>query len=161
MKQLSQLAVILALPNEQVAEGIKNALRNVGCTKVTHCPDSKETMAAMAANRSYDIFFISDNLEPHGGVDFTRFIRLTNTTMSKADIILHMPGDVTRDKVIAARNAGVSAIMIGDITGASVLKQIEQVVANPKLFITCNTYTGPDRRRVNPPAYTGPERRKN
>ncbi|WND02898.1 hypothetical protein QGN29_00790 [Temperatibacter marinus] len=160
-KSLSELNVVLALPNQQVAQGISNSLRSEGIKRIAYASTSSEALNAMASSGGrVNMFFLASNLEPHGGIDFTRFVRMTNSPMARADIILHLDGEVTKERALEARNAGASALMIGDITGAVVLKQMEQVISVQKKFITSDSYTGPDRRRLNPPPYTGQEKRQ-
>lgn len=160
IKSIEALNVLIALPNKQIADGIANTLRQAGVKRIQYAENSKDALSCMASTGRINMFFMGSDLQPHGGIDFARFIRLTNSAMAKADIILHLAGDVTKDEVLSARNAGISALMVGDLTGADVLKQMRQVIQNRRLFITSDSYTGPDRRRPNPPPYAGPERRQ-
>jgi DNA-binding response OmpR family regulator len=69
-------------------------------------------------------------------------------------------GHTEKDRVTAARDAGVTEFLAKPISAKALYERIVNVVANPRPFIKTKTYFGPDRRRNSNSNYVGPERRK-
>jgi two-component system chemotaxis response regulator CheY len=71
-----------------------------------------------------------------------------------------LTGHSERQRVVAARDAGITEFMAKPISAHALYQRILNVVANPRPFVKTKSYFGPDRRRTVKPSYTGPERRK-
>ncbi len=158
-KTITDLEVLIATPNPQVAQGIQNMLSQHKVLGSKSAANSHDAVLAMTNFTKFNLFFISHDLPDQGGIDFCRFIRLTSTGMAKADLILHVPNP-TKEIVLEARRAGINKIMVGNLSGKAVFDQIKDVISNRKPFIESHTYSGPDRRRAKAPPYTGVDRRK-
>ena len=74
--------------------------------------------------------------------------------------IIMLTGHTEKDRVTAARDAGITEFLAKPISAKALYQRIVNVVANPRPFIKTKTYFGPDRRRNVNPNYIGPERRK-
>ena len=159
VEKIANLEVLIATPNLQVAQGIQNMLVQHKVLGSKTAANSREAVQAMANSTRFNLFFVSQDLPDQGGIDFCRFIRLTNTGMAKADLILHI-SNPTKAMVLEARSAGINKIMVGNLSGKAVFDQIKDVLKNRRPFIEADTYCGPDRRRANAPLFTGVDRRK-
>jgi DNA-binding response OmpR family regulator len=62
-------------------------------------------------------------------------------------------------QVLAARDAGVDALLVKPLSRAGLLAGIRAVIDNPRPFSRTEGYFGPDRRRKQI-GHDGPERRK-
>ena len=71
-----------------------------------------------------------------------------------------LTGHSEKQRVIGARDAGVTEFLAKPISAKSLYERILNVVANPRPFIKSKNYFGPDRRRNVNTNYIGPERRK-
>jgi two-component system chemotaxis response regulator CheY len=71
-----------------------------------------------------------------------------------------LTGHSEKKRVMAARDAGITEIMVKPISAKALYQRILNVVANPRAFIRTKSYFGPDRRRSVSSNYVGPERRK-
>jgi DNA-binding response OmpR family regulator len=74
--------------------------------------------------------------------------------------IIMLTGHTEKQRVTAARDAGITEFLAKPISAKALYQRIVNVVANPRPFIKTKTYFGPDRRRAINPNYVGPERRK-
>ena len=73
--------------------------------------------------------------------------------------ILLLTGTTDRDLVEAARDAGISAVLLKPVISTTLRQRIDSVVNQPRRFIRTPAYAGPCRRRRADPQYAGPERR--
>jgi DNA-binding response OmpR family regulator len=68
-------------------------------------------------------------------------------------------GHTERQRVEAARDAGVTEFLAKPITSQNILLRIAEIVDRPRPFVRCDGYFGPDRRRRRDDSHTGPWRR--
>lgn len=150
------LHVMLALKNEQAAASLKDILlRNqVGVYAASNNRDAVEQMLSHA----YNVIVIDEYFPDLGGIDFCRFLRLTNSIMAVAPIIFGLY-EPDQKKVLAARDAGATKIAVMPFSGASLLKAIETAWADPRPIVQDTSYNGPDRRTRNAAPPGGMERR--
>src|SRR4029079_18757755 len=94
------------------------------------------------------------------GLELTQMIRQPGANANPFVPIIMVTGHTEKDRVTAARDAGITEFLAKPISAKALYQRIVNVVANPRPFIKTKTYFGPDRRR-NPNAnYVGPDRRK-
>jgi two-component system, chemotaxis family, chemotaxis protein CheY len=74
--------------------------------------------------------------------------------------IIMLSGHSEKNRVMQARDAGVTEFLAKPIAAKALYERILSVVLNPRPFIRTATFFGPDRRRNVNPNYFGPERRK-
>ncbi len=148
---------MLALENTQAAASLKDILlrQQVGVFAAENNRFAVEQML----DHAYNLIVIDENFPDLGGIDFCRFLRLTNGPMAVAPIIfgLHEPN---QKKVIAARDAGATKIAVMPFSGASLIKAIETAVMDQRAIIQDTAYNGPDRRLRNTLPPGGLDRRK-
>jgi CheY-like chemotaxis protein len=94
------------------------------------------------------------------GLELTQMIRQPNANANPFVPIIMVTGHTEKDRVTAARDAGVTEFLAKPISAKALYERIVNVVANPRPFIKTKTYFGPDRRRNTNSNYVGPERRK-
>ncbi|WP_417451878.1 response regulator [Kordiimonas sp.] len=155
--RLAKLHILLALGNKQAADSLKNILMRQRVGGVFAPLDNREAVEKMQS-RAYNMVVVDQNFPTLGGVDFCRFLRLTNTPMAVAPIIigLHTPDQQT---VLQARDAGATKIAIMPFSGTSLLKAIEDAASDTRPIVQCTAYNGPDRRVRKAPPPGGRERR--
>ena len=74
--------------------------------------------------------------------------------------IILLTGHSEKQRVLSARDAGITEFRAKPISAKSLYERILNVVANPRPYIKTKTNFGPDRRRNVNVTYVGPERRK-
>ncbi|MGE0565705.1 MAG: response regulator [Pseudolabrys sp.] len=95
------------------------------------------------------------------GIELTQMIRQPEGNSNPYVAIIMMTGHTEKHRVTAARDAGVTEILVKPISAKALHARIVNIVVNPRDFIKTETYFGPDRRRNINVNYAGPERRKN
>jgi DNA-binding response OmpR family regulator len=68
-------------------------------------------------------------------------------------------GYADRVRVLEARDAGVTELIVKPVTANAVLTRLNQVIYKPRPFARTEDYYGPDRRRRSELSYNGPLRR--
>jgi CheY-like chemotaxis protein len=94
------------------------------------------------------------------GLELAQMIRQPGANANPYAPIIMLTGHSDKERVVAARDAGVTEFMAKPISAKALYERILNVVANPRPFIKTKSYFGPDRRRNVSPNYGGPERRK-
>ena len=94
------------------------------------------------------------------GLELTQMIRQPGANANPYVPIIMLTGHSEKNRVTAARDAGVTEFLAKPISAKSLYQRILNVVVNPRPFIKTKNFFGPDRRRNVNPNYIGPERRK-
>ncbi|MSQ85839.1 MAG: response regulator [Alphaproteobacteria bacterium] len=92
------------------------------------------------------------------GVEMLRTVRTDKGPLRFTPIIM-VSAETLREKVIAARNAGVTEYIAKPITAKDMLLRIREVIERPRPFVDSKAYFGPDRRRRTEIMAGGADRR--
>ncbi|MBB5746130.1 CheY-like chemotaxis protein [Brevundimonas variabilis] len=133
-------------------------LKAAGIRKILEVADGSSALAALRQH-PIDIAIVDFNMSPMDGVAFTRLVRNSPESPNTYLPIIMMTGHSEKNRVLEARDAGVTEFMVKPITAKAVFDRIQAVIVRPRPFIKSRTYFGPDRRRSAPPAYDGVKRR--
>ena len=153
----ADLRVLIAMANGQAATGARAVFKEQDAAIFQIAEGKQDALAKMQAT-AFNLLLVEDTFSDLGGVDFVRYVRMTNSPMSVAPVIFALK-EPNRDSVLQARNAGVNKMIIMPFTTASLLKNLADIMLHPRLFIRVTGYDGPCRRLQNV-ARKGPERRK-
>jgi len=127
----------------------------------------KQIIPAYGVDEAFSLFqkenhdlVIADWMEnPDRGLELTKKMRGDAESPNPFVPILMTAGSGHQNRVIRARDAGVSDYLVKPFTARTLALKIENIVENPRPFVLCETYVGPDRRRRNE-KFEGPDRRK-
>ena len=158
MSSLNSLQVMLVDDNQHMRAITSAILKAAGIRKILEVADGSSALAAMRQHQ-VDIAIVDFNMHPMDGVEFTRLVRNSPDTPNAYLPIIMMTGHSEKNRVLEARDAGVTEFMVKPITAKAVFDRIQAVIVRPRPFIKSRIYFGPDRRRSNPAAYGGDKRR--
>ena len=99
------------------------------------------------------------SMKPVDGIAFTREVRLSHDSPNPYVPIMMITGHTERQKVEAARDAGITEFLAKPVTAQGLFLRIAEIVERPRPFVRCAEYFGPDRRRRADERYPGPWRR--
>lgn len=153
----SDLRVLIAMANGQAAKGARAVFKEQRAGLVQVAEGKEDALEKMRLT-AFNLLLIEDTFSDLGGVDFTRFVRMTNSPTSVAPIIFAMK-EPSKEKVVEARDAGVNKMVVMPFTTASLLKNLADIMLHPRPFVRVPGYSGPCRRN-QPPGYKGFDRRK-
>lgn len=152
----SDLRVLIALANGQAAVGARAVFKEQGAARIVVAENNREAVAHMKSY-AFNLLLVEDTFPEMGGLDFCRFIRFQNAPISVAPI-LYVMKEPDRAKVIEARDHGVNKMLLMPFTTASLLKNLDSVLNEPRPFIRITGYYGPCRRMADG-GRKGPDRR--
>jgi DNA-binding response OmpR family regulator len=126
----------------------------------------KQVHAAYDIQKGFDIvrrekpdIIMTDWLgETNGGLAFIKQLRTDNRSSDPFVPVILMTGFTYESKVLAARDAGLSELLVKPYTALSLYRKIEDLIEKPKPFVRTSGFLGPDRRHKKEAA-RGVERR--
>lgn len=105
-----------------------------------------------------DLIIVDWLQNPDRGIELTKTIRRKKASPNIYVPIIMTAGSGHLQRVLKARDAGISEYLVKPFSAKSLAERISRVIEKPKAFAQCETFVGPDRR-VRSDGYTGPERR--
>lgn len=158
MPSLAAIQVLLVDDNPHMLTIASAVLKSAGIRKVLEARDGA-TGLQILREHNVDLVIVDYNMFPLDGVEFTRLVRNSPDSVNPYLPIIMMTGHSGKQRVYAARDAGVTEFLAKPITAKAVLDRIQSVIWKPRPFVRTEGYFGPDRRRVTPPHFRGPFRR--
>lgn len=105
-----------------------------------------EEAFAKFCQQKHDII-LSDWLNnPDHGIQLTKKIRTDSSSANIYVPIIMTAGSGHYSRVIRARDAGVSEYLVKPFAANALAKRIMRVIEAPRVFVSSEAYTGPDRR---------------
>ena len=157
---LSGLSILIVEDSPAMQKLVSGVLRSIGIKRLFMASEGKKGFEIFQGSRP-DIV-ITDWLMDNGmdGLTLTNTIRKDALSFDRTVPIIMMSGYSVRKRVIAARDAGVTEFLAKPFTAQELSKRITYVIEQPRDFIECETFCGPNRRRRVDPYYKGPVRRE-
>jgi len=156
---LERLRFVVVDDNAHMRRMLRTLLFGFGVRDVKEAEDGAAGLEALI-HHTPDIMIIDWAIPTFNGLELAQMIRQPDAHANPCVPIIMITGHRERERVILARDAGVTEFLIKPISADSLYKRIVSVVANPRPFIKAKTYFGPDRRRNVNPNYSASERRK-
>ncbi len=152
------LRVLLADDNAHMRTIVAAVLKSIG---VKHIREARNGAEALQALREWqcDVAMVDFRMDPVDGVEFTRLVRNAKDSANTFLPIIMLTGYADRTRVLEARDAGVTELIVKPVTAQAVIARLNSVIYHPRPFVRTGTYFGPDRRRSVNADYRGPERR--
>jgi two-component system, chemotaxis family, chemotaxis protein CheY len=152
------LRVLLADDNAHMRTIVTAVLKSIG---VKHIRDASNGAEALTVMREWqaDVAMVDFRMQPIDGVEFTRLVRNAKDSVNPFLPIIMLTGYADRSRVIDARDAGVTELIVKPVTAQAVIARLNSVIFHPRPFVRTEDYFGPERRRTVNPEYRGPERR--
>jgi two-component system chemotaxis response regulator CheY len=154
----NRLRFLVIDDNPHMRRIIRTLLHGLGTRDVFEADDGATGLDAFTHNIP-DIVLVDWSMPVFDGLEVTKMIRETEGTANPYVPIIMITGHTEKDRVTAARDAGITEFLAKPISAKALYHRIASVVAHPRPFIKTKNYFGPDRRRNTNPNYSGPERR--
>jgi CheY-like chemotaxis protein len=152
------LKILLVDDNPHMRVLLTQILRAIDVRHVHEAGDGAEALSIMR-NTNIDIVFTDLTMQPLDGIDFVQLLRNSPDSPNQMAPVIMITGHSTRRRINEARDAGVNEVLAKPVTARGVLSRIAEVIENPRPFVRCAEYFGPDRRRKSEPGYNGLLRR--
>jgi CheY-like chemotaxis protein len=152
------LKILIVDDSFHVRQMLAEILRAIGIQGITEARDGAEGLQMMR-DVPIDIVMTDLSMEPLDGLNFVRLLRTSPDSPNPMIPVIMITGHTSLARVAQARDAGVSEFLAKPLTARGVVERLHQAIENPRQFVRCESYFGPDRRRRNDPKYEGPWRR--
>ena len=133
-------------------------LRGVDVREPTIARSENEFLEILEKRR-FDVVLMPEVFQDAPTPEFIRRLRANPTPQVAQVPIILMSSTVTKESLLAARNAGVDEFLAKPISPAALEARFKSVCETPRPFIDCPVYVGPCRRRKLTLDYKGPRRR--
>ncbi len=124
---------------------IKGILETLGCKRIDEAKDGREALNIMKS-WAPDIVISEWLLEPVSGLEVLKAVRADTSNIKFTPVIM-ITSETRRERVIMARNAGVTEYVAKPFNAKSLILRIKEVIERPRPFVDVGVYFGPDRRR--------------
>jgi two-component system, chemotaxis family, chemotaxis protein CheY len=158
MASFENLKVLVADDNQHMRAIVTAVLKSIGVKHVREAHDGAEALAVLR-EWTADVAIVDYRMEPIDGVEFTRLVRNASDSKNQFLPIIMLTGYADRMRVLEARDAGVTELVVKPVTAKAVIARLHAVIFHPRPYVRTDNYFGPDRRRTPNPNYSGPERR--
>ena len=155
---LSQISVLLVEDSSPINKMLCDILERLGVKNIDSSKDGQAAFDVFCKKR-HDITIIDWMMEPVDGMELTQLIRRHSKSPNKLVPIIMLTGYNSFKRVKQARDTGVTEYLVKPFTVQEIADRISYVINNPRDFIHCKTYFGPDRRRLIDISYVGEFRR--
>jgi PleD family two-component response regulator len=155
---LKPISFLIVDDRAYIRRVIKGILETLGCKRIDEAHHGGEALSIM---RSWppDIVLTEALLQPMGGVEMLRAVRADKSNLKFTPIIM-ITSETRREKVILARNAGVTEYVAKPFNAKSLILRIRECIERPRPFVDISgSYFGPDRRRRSEVMSEGEEKR--
>lgn len=156
----SNVSVLIVEDNQPLAAITRSILETFG-VKTIHAATNGEEGFAKFREHNHDIIIADWMMKPVNGIELTRRLRHDPLSPNPFVPIILMTGYAERDKVVEARDCGVTEFLAKPFTAQDLYKRLAQIIERPRQFIKNDVFFGPDRRRKQIEDFSGPDRRTN
>src|SRR5476651_1762778 len=157
--EFNRLRFLVIDDNAHMRRMLRTLLHGFGAREVHEAEDGAVGLEAFVQH-SPDIIITDWAMPVFDGLELTQMIRQPGANSNPYVPIIMLTGHSEKQRVVSARDAGVTEFLAKPISAKGLYERIVNVVANPRPFVKSKTYFGPDRRRNTNANYVGPERRK-
>lgn len=157
-QRFDRLRVLVVDDNQHMRAIIVTVLKGLGVRMITEATDGSHAMEAL---REYpiDVAIVDYRMDPMDGLAFTQIVRQSSDSPNPYLPIIMVTGYSDKHRVIGAREAGVTELIVKPVTAEALISRLNAVIFKPRAFAKTETYFGPSRRRRKTDDYKGPERR--
>lgn len=154
---LKPISFLIVDDRAYIRRVIKGILETLGCKRMDEAHHGGEALSIM---RSWppDIVVTEALLQPMSGLEMLKAVRADKSNLKFTPIIM-ITSETRREKVILARNAGVTEYVAKPFNAKSLILRIREVIERPRPFVDVGGYFGPDRRRRTEVMSEGEEKR--
>jgi two-component system chemotaxis response regulator CheY len=109
---------------ETMRRNLKNILRQIGFTKITEADDGSTALAALKKDK-VDLIISDWNMPKVTGLELLKAVRSDEST--KDTPFLMVAGDVQKENVVQALQAGVSNLIVKPFSPEAIKLKLEQI----------------------------------
>ncbi len=154
---LKPISFLVADDRAYMRRVIKGILETLGCKRIDEAHHGGEALSIMKSWPP-DIVITEWLFGPMSGLELLKAVRTDKSNLKFTPIIM-ITSETRRERVIMARNAGVTEYVAKPFNAKSLILRIREVIERPRPFVDVGPYFGPDRRRRAEVMNQGDDRR--
>ena len=156
--EFHKASVLIVEDNLPMVELIKSVIDTFGFKEVYTANDGDEGFEKFC--RYNPDLVISDwMMKPTNGIEMAHKIRQSEKSPNKYVPIILLTGFSQKQRVIEARDTGITEFVVKPFKAGDLYKRIENIIESPRKFVEADDFFGPDRRRKKLAQFRGPFRR--
>jgi two-component system chemotaxis response regulator CheY len=144
----AEIHALLVDSDHKIATLVRKLLASLGCKKVFIVHDGLEAIDLMK-HEHIDLVITDWQLKAMNGLELTTYLRRSLDSPNRMIPIIMLTARNDRSDIQTARDTGVSEYLIKPFSAKSLLERVQAVAQDPRAFILCKNYVGPDRRRIS------------
>jgi two-component system chemotaxis response regulator CheY len=156
---IGNVRVIVVDDNAAMRYIVTAMLKSIGIVDIRDFADGGAGLKSLETAQA-DIAIVDFRMKPTNGIDFTRLVRRSEDSETRFLPIIMLTGHADLARVLEARDAGVTELMVKPLTAQALISRLNAVITHPRPFVQTGHYFGPCRRRRETQGYAGPERRR-
>jgi len=156
---LEHLKVLIVEDNQHMRALLRALLNSAGIRDILEA-NNGATALAVLREKKCDLVLSDLAMKPMDGLEFSRTVRTGGQSLNPFLPIIMITGHTEKQRVEAARDAGVTEFLAKPITAQSLFSRMAEITERPRAFVRTESYFGPDRRRRALENYAGPWRRQ-
>lgn len=114
---------------------------------------------ALLREQGFELVFCTDESEPLSASAFARAARRDQFSRQPTVPIVIISKGATLKEFDDLRAAGVDDVMCPPLSAEAIEKRLHRVLLQPRGFVVCKAFVGPDRRRTPGRSFEGENRR--
>ena len=154
---LKPISFLVADDRAYMRRVIKGILETLGCKRIDEAHHGGEALSIMKSWPP-DIVITEWLYGPMSGLELLKAVRADKGSLKFTPMIM-ITSETRRERVILARNSGVTEYVAKPFNAKSLILRIREVIERPRPFVDIGGYFGPDRRRRAEVMGEGVERR--
>ncbi|MEQ1707596.1 MAG: response regulator [Terricaulis sp.] len=158
MASIADIQVLVVDDNRQARMLLRSMLNAGGVRHIAEAGAGGDAFKALGSG--IDLVLLDWQMSPMDGLAFTREVRWRIDSPRPYVPIIMLTAHTEISRVAAARDAGISGFVKKPISAQQLFARISTALTETRLFVRCETFVGPDRRRLLSTAYLGPFRRE-
>ncbi len=143
----SQLNVLVVDDNKHMRMLVAAMLQEFGVKHIYTAEDGSEALAFLRSG-PMDLVITDYMMAPMDGIELTKHLRNQAYSPNPYIPVIMMTGHTEKQRVLAARDAGVTEFLAKPISVQSLLLRLVNCIERPRPYVKTKTFFGPCRRRI-------------
>ena len=158
MRALIEARIMVVGWKPNSSEFLRAMLSALGRPAFTRVSNTDEALGLLR-EQGFELVFCTEDCGPLSPAAFARAVRWDQYgRQPTVPIVIISKGGTAKD-IDALRAAGVDDIMRAPLSADAIEKRLHRILLQPRSFVACKAFVGPDRRRTPGRTFDGQERR--
>ena len=155
---MKELTVLVVEDSEPMMDVMVTILTRFGFGRVLTASDGEQGFSIFQRYKP-DIIITDWHMDPVDGIEMTKWIRRNKYSVKRMVPIIMMTGFTEHTRIAAARDLGITEILVKPFKAEDLARRIMHVIDVPRDFVETMQFFGPDRRRRSDDDFDGANRR--